>query len=250
MLQSKIVLKYKKISHGFFNRSGGYSTGIYKSLNCGLGSNDKKKNINANIDKVCKQFGCKRKNLVLLNQVHSNKSHSVLKVPKNKLIGDSLITNKKKIALGILTADCAPIFLFDKKKNIIAAIHAGWKGAFKQIVKLTVKKMLKKGSSIDNLIAIIGPCISKNNYEVKRDFLKKFIKKDRNNNQFFTLKKNRIYFSLNGYIKNQLINIGIKKVDIIKKDTFLNKNNFFSSRRSIKNKLDDYGRNISIIMIK
>ena len=250
MYQSKIILKYNKISHGFFNRSGGFSKGIYKSLNCGVGSNDKKENINANLNKVCKKIGCKRKNLVLLKQVHSSKSHSIIKLPKKKLKGDSLVTNKKKIALGILTADCAPIFLFDKKKNIIAAIHAGWKGAFKKILKSTVKKFLKKKSSIKDLIAVIGPCISINNYEVKKDFLKKFIEQDSNNARFFIYKKNRIYFSLKDYIKNQLEKIGIKNIDIIQKDTYLHKNNFFSSRRSTKNKLNDYGRNISVIMIK
>ena len=250
MLQSKIILKYNKISHAFFNRAGGYSKGIYKSLNCGLGSRDKLENINANLNEVCKQIGCKRKNLVLLHQIHSNKIYSIIKTPKKKLKGDSLITNRKKIALGILTADCAPIFLFDKKKNIIAAIHAGWKGAYKHIIKSTIEKFLKKGSSINNLIAVIGPCISKNNYEVKQDFLKIFMKQDKSNNRFFSYKKNRIYFSLRDYIKNQLRNIGIKKIDVIKKDTFSKKNNFFSSRRSIKYKFDDYGRNISIIMIK
>ena len=103
---------------------------------------------------------------------------------------------------------------------------------------------------MENLIAVIGPCIARQNYEVKIDFKKKFIKQNKYNKKFFTFKNKKIHFSLNNFIKNQLKNKGIKMIEVIKKDTFLNKNNFFSSRRSIKDKVDDYGRNISVIMIK
>ncbi len=171
MIKSKLIGKYQNISHGFFNKLGGYSDGIYKSLNCGAGSKDKKKNINKNLKKVCKKISCNKKKLILLNQIHSNKVHLINKIPNKKPIGDALITSKNKYALGILTADCSPIFIFDPKKKIIAAIHAGWKGAYKKIVHKTVNELKKKGSNICDLIAVIGPCISKSKYEVKKDFL-------------------------------------------------------------------------------
>jgi len=250
MIKSELFSKYKNISHGFFNRSGGYSKGIYKSLNCGIGSKDNKIHIRANLKKVCKKIGCKINNLILLNQIHSNKVYSINNLIKKKPTGDGLITYKKKIALGILTADCAPIFFFDPQKKIIGAIHAGWKGAFKKIIKKTLDSFKKKGSKLENLIAVIGPCIAKQNYEVKKDFLKKFLKENQKNKIFFIFNKKGIFFSLNDYIKYQLENTGIKNVEIINKDTYLNKNNFFSSRRSRKQKIDDYGRNISVIMIK
>ena len=250
MLCSKKLIKFKKIKHCFFNKESGFSKGIYKGLNCGLGSKDTKININKNLSKVCRKIKCSKKNLVLLKQVHSNNVHFVNKRPKKKLIGDALATNKKGVALGILTADCAPILIYDPINNLICAIHAGWKGAYKKIISNTLKKLKKKGSKIENLIAVVGPCIGKNNYEVKKDFLKKFINKDRLNKKFFISKNNKIFFSLNNYIRNELIKMGVENIEMIKKDTYLIKNNFFSARRSLKNKFNDYGRNISIIMIK
>ena len=250
MFCSKKLIKFKNIRHGFFNREGGVSKGIYKSLNCGPGSKDKIKNIKKNIEKVCKKIGCNKKNLILLDQVHSNIVHNVNRVTKKKLKGDSLITGKKGIALGILTADCAPVFIYDPINNLISALHAGWKGAFKQIISKTIKKFKIKGSNLNDLIVVIGPCISKNNYEVKRDFLIKFIAKEKSNKNFFNYKNNKIFFSLNDYIKKSFLDLGIKNIEIIKKDTYILSNNFFSARRSLKKKLNDYGRNISMIMIK
>ena len=250
MFCSKKLIKFKNIRHGFFNREGGVSKGIYKSLNCGPGSKDKINNIKKNIEKVCKKIGCNKKNLILLDQVHSNIVHNVNRVTKKKLKGDSLITGKKGIALGILTADCAPVFIYDPINNLISALHAGWKGAFKQIISKTIKKFKIKGSNLNDLIVVIGPCISKNNYEVKRDFLNKFIVKEKSNKNFFNYKNNKIFFSLNDFIKKSFLDLGIKNIEIIKKDTYILSNNFFSARRSLKKKLNDYGRNISVIMIK
>lgn len=250
MIKSKLISKYKNISHGFFNKLGGYSNGIYKSLNCGTGSKDNKNNINKNLKKICRKIKCTKTKLVLLNQTHSNKVFSIKKIPKKKPIGDALITSKSKYALGILTADCAPIFIFDPKKNIISAIHAGWKGAYKKIIYKSIDELKKKGSNVKDLIVVVGPCISKYNYEIKKDFLSKFIKQNKKNIRFFSFNKKKIFFSLNEYIRSQLKNIGVKNIEIINKDTYLRKNNFFSSRRSLKNKYYDYGRNLSVIMIK
>ena len=161
-----------------------------------------------------------------------------------------MITSKSKCALGILTEDCAPVFIFDPKKNIVSALHAGWKGAYKKIIYKTIYSLKKMGSNIEDLIVVIGPCISKHNYEVKKDFLKKFINQNKKNICFFTFYKKKIFFCLNEYIRGQLKDIGVKNIEIINKHTYLNKTNFFSSRRSIKNNYYDYGRNISVIMIK
>jgi YfiH family protein len=230
---------------------GGKSTGIFKSLNCGLGSSDKKKNILKNLEIVSNKIKAKNKKIILLNQVHSNKFHYIGMHSKlnNKFEGDALVTDRKNTPIAILTADCAPVLIYDDKKKMIAAIHAGWKGSYKGIVKKVVKFMIKKGCSSKNITAAIGPCISSNNYEVKEDFIKKFIKKDKKNIIFFKKNKDKNYFSLNKYIHFQLNSLDIKKIDIINKDTFNTKNNFFSARRSISRSENDYGRNISIIMI-
>ena len=250
MFKSKLLNKFDEIEHGFFNSKGGFSKGIYESLNCGIGSKDLKKNVVRNLEKVAKQINTTKQNIILLNQVHSNKVINVRDIFKIRRIGDGLITNRKKLALGILTADCAPILIFDPKKKIIAALHAGWKGAFKDIIGKTINKLNQKGSKSKDLIAVVGPCISIKNYEVKKDFLNKFLQKSKKNIKFFKSYNKKIFFSLNSYIKSQLINMKVKKIEIIHKNTFPKKNNFFSSRRSIKNKFNDYGRNISIIMIK
>ena len=167
----------------------------------------------------------------------------------NKFEGDALVTDKKNTPIAVLTADCAPVLIYDNSKKMIAAIHAGWRGSYKDIVKKVVKFMIKKGCLTQNITAAIGPCISNNNYEVGVDFIKKFIKKDKKNIIFFKKIKNKDYFSLNKYIHFQLKSLNIKKIDVINKDTFNTKNNFFSARRSISHNENDYGRNISIIMI-
>ena len=112
-----------------------------------------------------------------------------------------------------------------------------------------ISKIWNNGSNVKSLIAIIGPCISEKNYEVKKNFQGKFIKKNVINKKFFKTTNNKTYFSLNKYIYSQLRNLGIKNLEVINKDTFDAKNNFFSARRALKNKENDYGRNISIIMI-
>ena len=166
------------------------------------------------------------------------------------MIGDALITNVKKLPIGILTADCAPVLILDFKKRIIAAVHVGWRGAYKNILLKVLKKFISLGSNRENIIAAIGPCISQKNYEVGKEFKKRFTRKNKRNIKFFKSKKSKIYFDLGEFVQNQLISFGIFKIDVIRKDTFDKKNNFFSARRSLKRNETDYGRNISVIMLK
>ena len=250
MIRSKNLRKFKQLKHGFFNIKGGVSKGIYKSLNCGPGSFDKSNLISTNLKLVLRKLKSTQKKLVLLHQVHSNKIFFINKKVKKKLIGDGLLTKNKNLAIGILTADCCPILFYDPKKSIIGAVHAGWKGAFKNIGVKMVSEFKKKGTKLEDLYVAIGPTISQNSYEVKKDFKYRFLKQKLSNRKFFKMKRNKIYFDLVGYIYNQMKKSGIKNIEIIKKDTFNPKNNFFSARRSLKNNFDDYGRNISIIMIK
>jgi hypothetical protein len=252
LIKSKKLSKFQQINHGFFDKKGGKSTGIYKSLNCGVGSSDSKKNVLNNLKIVCKKINCSSKNLILLNQIHSSKFYFInknYKFKKKKLNGDALITNVKKIALGVLVADCVPVLIYDKNLKIISAIHAGWKSVYKEIIKKVVKFLIKKGSNTKNLVAVIGPSISEKSYEVQKDFKDKFLKKDKQSKFFFKIRKNKTYFGLNKYVYYHLKKLGIKNLEIIKKNTFDPKNNFFSARRSIQNKENDYGRNISVIMI-
>ncbi len=252
MIKSKKLSCFSKISHGFFNKIGGVSKGIYKSLNCGIGSKDKKINIKKNLEIVKSKIGSNSKEIFLVKQIHSNQfiflnNNSDIKTRSR--IGDAIICEKKGIPIAILTADCVPILIYDKERKMIAAIHAGWRGAYKDIVKKVIQFMIKKGCDPKNMIAAIGPAISKRNYEIKQEFKKKFIKKDKRNIKFFSKKTHKIYFDLQSYVKEQIKFNFINKIDIINIDTFEPKNNFFSARKSLKLKYDDYGRNISVIMI-
>ncbi len=252
MLISKKLSNQKKVSHGFFNKTGGTSTGIYKSLNCGLGSSDKKSKVKENLKIVQRKIGKRSKEIFLLHQVHSNKFVYIdknFKFNKKKIKADAIITDQKKLPIAVLTADCVPILLFDHKKNMIAAIHAGWKGALKGIIQKVVDFMVKKGCNGNNIIAAIGPCIGNKSYNVRNDFKKKFLIKNKRNKIFFKKINNIIYFDLPNFAKSQLKMKKISNIDMKNVDTFIKKNNFFSARRSLRLKHDDYGRNISIIMI-
>jgi len=149
----------------------------------------------------------------------------------------------------VLTADCAPVIIYDPKKIVVSVIHAGWKGAYKGIVQKVVNYLVKKGSKKKDLVSVIGPSISVSSYEVKNDFYKKFLRQSKKNKVFFKLIRKRMFFDLKKYITNQLLRLGIKKIEVINKDTFKLKNTYFSARRSLIKKENDYGRNISIIMI-
>ena len=251
MLQSKKLLRFPEVKHGFFDKNGGVSKGIYKSLNCGIGSEDKKKNIKKNLDIVKLKLGIKSNEIFFVKQNHTNKFIYLNKktdIKNRSVIADAIISDKKKIPIAILTADCAPILIFDKKRKMIAAIHAGWRGAYKGIVQKVIKFMIKKGCNPKYMTVAIGPCISKLNYEVGIGFKRKFINKDKKNNIFFEIKKNKFYFDLKNYVKKHVKSNKIKNIDLLNIDTFNKKNNFFSARRSLGLNHNDYGRNISIIM--
>ena len=251
MIKSKKLSKNKAIKHGFFNSNGGVSKNIYKSLNCGPGSNDNSANVKKNLNIVRKKISKSSQNIFLLNQIHSNKfvfidnKYKSKKKPK----ADAIITDQINLPIAVLTADCVPILICDNQKQIIAAIHAGWKGAFKGIISKVIKFMIKKGSKTKNITAVIGPAISVKNYEVQKDFYKKFVRKDKTNHKFFKMSKEKLYFNLSSYVKSLILKSGVKKIEKLDVDTFDAKNKFFSARRSKSLNHADYGRNISIIML-
>ncbi len=251
MIRSKKLSKIKKLKHGFFNSKGGFSKKIYKSLNCGPGSKDEPNNVRKNLELVRKKIKSSARDIFLLNQIHSNKFIYVDEKYqfKSKPKVDAVITNQKNLPIAILTADCVPILICDSQKKMIAAIHAGWKGAYKGIVDKVIKFMIKKGCKPKNITAVIGPSISIDNYEVQNDFRNKFLKKNKRNKIFFKIKRKKLYFDLSNYVKSLLLRNKLKKIEKIKIDTFDFRNKFFSARRALSLKHDDYGRNISIIML-
>ena len=247
MFYSKKLNRFKEIKHCFFSKKNGYSTGIYKSLNCGHGSKDNKKNIQKNLKLVAKKMCVKPKNLVLMHQTHSNNVIEIKRLNyKKKIYADAMITKMRGVSLGVLTADCVPVILYDSRNKIIGCIHAGWQGAFKNIVKNTINK-IKKISSNSKIYASVGPCIGFKSYEVDIKFYDKFISKSPKNKLYFLNKsKSKKLFNLRRYVTDKLKQCKVE-VDQVSHDTFAEKNKFFSYRRSCKLKQKDYGRCISTI---
>ena len=249
MFYSKKIKKLKQVKHCFFSRKNGFSKGIYKGLNCGKGSKDSKKNISKNLDYVAKIMAVKKTKLILMHQTHSN---HVIEIKKNnykkKIIADAMITRMSGVAIGVLTADCVPIIIYDARNKIIGCIHAGWKGAFSGIIENTIN-MLKKLNTKSKIYASVGPCIGKKSYEVDILFYEKFVSKFRKNKIYFKNKsKTKKLFDLRKFVTDKLLKLKVK-TDQVNKDTFTEKSNFFSYRRSRKLMQKDYGRCISTVCL-
>ena len=246
-LTSNVIENFK---HGFFKRTGGVSINEFSSLNCKYGSFGTISKINSNRSLVSNLMGIKTSDLITLKQMHSSDVINITeRIEPDENEGDSMVTSKEGICLGILTADCAPILFGDFEKKIIGAAHAGWKGLYGGIVENTLENMVQIGAKIKNICVAIGPCIQKNNYEVGIEFYERFIKKDRTYNKFFLKENNKILFDLPGSISFRLHLQGIRNIQSLNKCTFSEKKNYFSFRRNQKNKLGDCGRMISTIKI-
>ena len=251
MYYSKKLSTFDSINHCFFSKNGGVSDGIYNSLNCGLGSHDKKGNVLKNLDIVSRQMRFNNKNLLTMNQTHSNKV--VIIDDSNKHIqrvsADALVTNQKNIAISVLTADCVPILIYDEVNQIIGSIHAGWKGTIGGIIENTFNEIIKISRS-GKINVAIGPCIGVDNYEVGPEFFTKFIQESKNNESFFLHStRNKFLFDLRKYVNSKLEEFEINHIENIDFDTFSEDKKFFSFRRSKQVGEKDYGRCISVISL-
>ena len=246
-----LSIKKIKIKHGFFTRLNGLSKKNFSSLNCSISDGDNKKIVFKNRSIAMKNLHLEKKKLVLVKQTHSSK---VIRINKNNLNknleADGMITSLNNVVLGILTADCAPIFIYDNSNKVVCSLHSGWKGTLNNISKKAIMLFEKYDINRNNLSAIIGPCLGFSNYEVEKDFEKKFINKDIKYSQFFKKKNNmKSYFNIRGLINYQLAELGLNKVYNINRDTYSNKNLFFSHRRSIHEGDKTTGRLINLISL-
>ncbi len=234
----------KFVCYKFFSRNYGSSTGIYKSLNCGLKSFDNEKNVKQNLILAKKTLFKQNKKLIIPDQYHSNKCLiATTKNPYPKC--DALVTSDNSLILGITTADCLPIIFYDTENQVIGIAHAGWKGLVKGVIQNTVKKMLSLGAHKKSIKSIIGPCIRVKSYEVNAEFVNKL----KTRYQRFAIRQmQKIYFDLPKLAKYILSETNILSVHDVKKNTFLDKN-YFSFRESKNKKQKDYGRNINLISI-
>ena len=222
MFYSKNLMSEVNVKHCFFSRKNGVSKGIYESLNCGIGSNDDINNVKKNLEIVSKNFNIQRNKLALMNQTHSNKVIFIKDLNNLKRFDcDALLTSNDDIALCVLTADCAPILIYETKKKIVGCIHAGWKGAFFGIIENTILKLTEMGGDKNKLAVSVGPCISQNNYEVKKDFYSNFMSQSKQNEKFFEKKGNEKFrFNLRAYINKKFQDLGVQTIDNIAVDSF------------------------------
>ena len=245
------------VFHGFFGRNGGVSKGIYSSLNCGPGSSDNPAHIKENRRIVAEAAGTDARSLLSLYQEHGNTCITVDEPFDERMRpqADGFVTDKPSIALGILTADCGPVLFYGQKDDdspVIGAAHAGWGGALLGILEATIEQMEALGASKDSIVAAIGPCISQESYEVTKSFSEAFLEEDASNAAFFieSKKEGHLMFDLPGYIDYKLGKAGVNKVLRKELDTYFNEEDFFSYRRATHRQEEDYGRQISVVMIK
>lgn len=249
------TLSLPLIRHGFFTRLGGASSGLYASLNVGLGSNDDKSHVIENRRRVAATFGLPLSALVTCHQIHSNKIVTVDEVwlPSAAPQADGMVTNKPGILLGVLAADCVPVLFADREAGVIGACHSGWKGALGGVLEATIRGMVALGAKPQRLRAAIGPAISETSYEVGPEFPEPFLRDDAENVRWFKPipeRPHKFLFAIKPYVEFRLQRAGIESVDMVPADTVADSGQFFSYRRSVLQGEPDYGRNMSAITLE
>lgn len=243
-----------RIRHGFFTREGGVSQGIYASLNCGPGSADDPAAVAENRSRAMAMMDLPASALVTVHQAHTADVVTVTGAwdQAGRPTADAMVTTVPGLALGILTADCAPVLLADRKNGIIGAAHAGWKGAVGGVLENTVARMMELGAKPKNIVGAIGPCIGQRSYEVGPDFPAPFLAEIADNNDFFapSQRDGHYLFDLPGYVSRKLARLGLVEVTRVPADTCRDGARFFSYRRSTLAAEKDYGRQLSVIVLE
>jgi YfiH family protein len=243
----------KAIAHAFFGRTGGVSEGLYSSLNCGPGSEDDREHVVENRRRALASLASIRTKLVTLYQVHgrdtvlAREAWEISRAPR----ADAMVTDVPGIALGILTADCAPVLFADAEAGVVGAAHAGWKGALAGVIGSAVAGMERLGAKRDRIRAAIGPCISQESYEVGDELRIALASGQPDNAAFFAPAKRAEHwqFDLAGFARAQLHRAGIEDAVLIPACTYLQESDFYSYRRATHRGERDYGRQLSAILL-
>ncbi len=253
MLQSDLLAQ-AGLSHGFFTRQGGVSSGLYGSLNCGPGSKDKHEDVTENRRRAMEMMQIESDNLRTLYQVHSA---DVLVIEesdpfKTRPKADAMVTKIPGLALGILTADCVPILFADVENGVIAAAHSGWKGTVSDIGRNVVEAMEGLGAERANIRVAIGPAIAQASYEVGPEFPGPFLDLDPSSDRFFipSVKPGHHMFDLKGFVHSRIDRLNVAAIDMLNNDTCAEEDLFYSYRRMTKRGEADYGRQLSAIALQ
>jgi YfiH family protein len=241
------------IRHGFFTRQGGVSEGIFASLNCGYGSGDDAAHVSENRRRVMAALALPPERLATCYQVHSPTAVTV-EAPwpqEARPRADAMVTRRRGVALGILTADCVPVLFADAEAEVIGAAHAGWRGALGGVLEATVRAMTALGAAPGRISAGIGPAIAQPSYEVGPEFPAPFLAEDAGNAAFFIAapRTGHFLFDLPGYVARRLERLGLGGIAFTGGDTAAEPERFFSYRRSCHRREPGYGRELSAICL-
>ena len=239
------------IRHGFFTRRGGASSGVFEGLNCGGGSSDQSDIVSINRTRVAEAMDIGPDALQTVFQVHSATAITLDSPLKGEVPrADALVTATPGLALAVLTADCQPVLFADRTAGVVAAAHAGWKGALDGVLEATLDAMEALGASRADTVAVIGPTISQRAYEVGPEFFDRFIDEDPESARFFANGEgDRMLFDLPGYGQMRLRAAGVGEALWTRHCTYSDPARFYSYRRSVHAHEADYGRLISAIRL-
>lgn len=253
MLGSHLLSAVPGISHAFFTREGGVSGGLYDSLNGGLGSHDNPAHVAENRSRMAEHLGVAAENLLSVHQIHSPDAVVAIGPWQGGIRprADAIVTVTENLAIGVTTADCGPVLLVDPNARVIAAAHAGWKGALTGILEATIAAMESLGADRRRTLAALGPMIRQQSYEVGAEFVERFLDTDAANAVFFLAasREGHAMFDLAGFIRMRLEKAGVLMIDDLGIDTYSDER-FYSYRRSVHRHEGDYGRHVHAIALK
>ncbi len=253
MIRAPELSAIPSVRHGFFDRTGGVSEGIYASCNVGLGSDDRRADVLENRKRVANAMSVAPECLLTLHQIHS--ADVIVVTGPGDAKGreaDAMVTARPGLALGTLTADCAPVLFADGEAGVIGAAHSGWGGAFRSVLEATVATMEDLGAQRKRIVAVIGPSIAQQSYEVGPEFLERFVAADNDNARFFvpSTRQGHHHFDLPAYALSRLHAAGVAQASWTGHDTCSDPERFFSYRCSVKQGEPDYGRQIACIRLE
>jgi YfiH family protein len=244
------VAALSPLPHGFLGREGGVSTGIHAGLNVGLGSDDDHAAIVENRRRAVEAVAPGH-SLITVHQVHSPDVVTITAAFEDKARphADAIVTDRPGLLLGILTADCVPVLFADAQAGVVAAAHAGWKGALTGVTDASITAMENLGADRGRIVAAIGPCIARASYEVDDGFARRFEAHDPANERFFSAGKRGGHhqFDIEAYVMHRLAAAGVTTVIALGEDTYTQESRFFSFRRTTHKGEAGYGRQISLI---
>jgi YfiH family protein len=252
MITAESLRGYPGVRHGFFTREGGVSAGGFASLNCGASTGDDLAKVNENRARVAESLGVQPDRLVTAKQVHGISVAEVTQPFTGALPEyDALVTRVPGLALGVLTADCAPVLFSDFTAGVVGVAHAGWRGAYDGVIEATVAALVRLGAQPDQLVAAVGPTIAQPSYEVSDEFQARFVDGDPASAPFFTAgtRAGHYQFDLPEYVGLRLLRAGLRRIEILERDTAAEAGMFFSYRRSTLVGETAIGRQMSAILL-